>query len=73
MKKTVSYRKTVYFVKSENFCLDDSLYCLESRFSGGSSFIAKKSDCIEVFYSERLGKFVTIPEALDALNLKPSR
>lgn len=58
----VSYKRKVYIVKRDQFCGDHSLYFLESRFSGGSAFTAKKNECIEVMWSDNLAKFVSIPE-----------
>jgi hypothetical protein len=64
VKNRVLYKGKIYEVLENNFQGHNYLYKLGSRFEKTTSFPAVKTECAPIYYSEELGKFVTIVDAI---------
>ena len=60
--KAVRYQGKRYTVLAERYLGKNDLYKLASRNEDGSPFGAKKSECISMYWSRGLQRWVTIPE-----------
>jgi hypothetical protein len=57
----VRYQGKIYQVLAKSYLGNNQLYKLESRTEDGSPFGAKKDNCIPIYYSTTLKRYVTIP------------